>query len=162
MSTTRALAEQATASEQIRKAAESLSQQTSLVARGMAEQAAAATEINEAGASMRREAQQAALALAEQTRVIKEVATAAANTNKQIKKISRANTEHSAAGARVLQRLGEVRRITDRNANGMRETHGSTADLVAQARALTDMMRGHEQRRNGSRRPAAAKSSRRS
>ena len=64
----------------------------------------------------------------------------AANTTKQIKGITAANKEHSQTAGAALEDLAELRRITDRNADGVRQTREGTADLVRAAQALTAMV----------------------
>jgi methyl-accepting chemotaxis protein len=115
-------------------------QQSATVARGMSEQAAASAQIAQASASMHREAQQASQALQDQSRAIRQVADGAANTSKHIKTVSRAHAEHSTAAAELRARVNEARRITDRNAAGVKDTQGSTDELLAQARTLTELM----------------------
>jgi methyl-accepting chemotaxis protein len=111
---------------------------------------------------MRREAQQAAKALVEQTRAIREVATAAADTTRNVKLLSRANLEHSAVADQLLGRMSEIRRITDRNASGAKDTLGSTDELLAQARTLTALMQPVTRRAtgNGARRTNGSRSTR--
>jgi len=42
--------------------------------------------------------------------------------------------------SRIVAQLTEVRRITQRNADGVRQTRGGTADLLRQAETLTGLM----------------------
>ena len=137
VTTSRALAEQATASEQIAKSADGLNRMIGHVSKAMSEQSTAATQISAAVQSMRRESDQSARALKEQSRAVHEMASAAQNTTKQIKLITHANRQHSTASSRVLDQLGAIRQITDRTARGVKETRGGTADLLRHAEALT-------------------------
>ncbi len=56
------------------------------------------------------------------------------------------------AAARLATQLADIRRITERNAEGVRQTRGGTADLLKQAEALT----GHHGRRAERHRVATA------
>ena len=150
VATSRALAEQATASEEIARAAESLSRLVASVAKAMTEQNGAATEITRAAESMRQQSDQAAKALREQARAMKDMSVAAANTAKQIKLITQANREHGRVSGMLLQDMAEIRRITDQNVNGVRQTRTSTADLLKYAEALTSMMNGQTERNGAS------------
>ncbi len=76
---------------------------------------------------MRLEAEQAAKALKEQSRAMKDMTTAVASTAREIKLISHANREHSTVAGTLLGEVAEIRKITDRNARGVKETRVSTA-----------------------------------
>ena len=106
------------------------------VTRGMAEQATAASQVTTAVESMRRESDQAARAMSEQARALKEIASTTANIGKQIRLLSGANIEHSGGARRVLAQLKNVRAVSERNAQGVRQTRGSTDDLLSQTEAL--------------------------
>lgn len=134
--TARAVGEQVAATEQIAKAADSLSRQAAQLSRAMVEQRASANQISTAADSMRQQAEQAARALAEQSRTMKDVAAGSANTAKQIKLIQRANREQSAAANDLVQQMGEIRIITERNVAGVHEARGSAEEMVGQATAL--------------------------
>jgi methyl-accepting chemotaxis protein len=107
------------------------------VSRAMAEQNAAASDIAGSATSMRQQADQAAKALKEQARAMRDMTSAAANTATQIKQITHANREQSVAAAAIVRDLEETRRVTERNASGVKQTRGSSADLVRYAQALT-------------------------
>jgi len=66
--------------------------------------------------------------------------TVSAATARDIKAITHANRTQSSGAARLVTQLAEIRRITDRNAEGVRKTRGSTADLLKQAETLTGLM----------------------
>ena len=126
--TTRAgLAEQAAATDQIAKAAESLTQQmVASVARRWPSRRRRSTQISRGGRSMRQESDQAAKALTEQARGDEgDDRGRGATRRSQIKLITRANREHSGVAGALLEQLTEVRRITDRNAAGVKETRGN-------------------------------------
>jgi methyl-accepting chemotaxis protein len=63
-----------------------------------------------------------------------------AGTARDIKGITEANRTQSVAAARLVTQLAEIRRITERNAEGVRQTRGNTADLLKQAETLTGLM----------------------
>jgi methyl-accepting chemotaxis protein len=73
---------------------------------------------------------------------MKEMARAVTTTAKDIKAITQANKTHSAGATRLVTQLAEVRRITQRNADGVRQTRGGTADLLKQAEMLTGLVDG--------------------
>jgi len=77
---------------------------------------------------------------------LKELKNASGNTTSQIKLITRANKEHSAGAARMLEQLRDIRIITERNARGVKETRGGTDALLRHAEALVG---GLETRRGG-------------
>jgi methyl-accepting chemotaxis protein len=152
--TARALSEQSAATEQVSRAAEMLARQAAEVARAMSEQGTAAAQVTAAVNSMRQESDQAARALAEQTRALRDVTTSAANTSKQIRLIHTSNRQHGLAATAIANRLAEVRRVTEQNATGVRETHGNTEDLRRLAQQLGTALQPLAGERNGSgRRP---------
>ena len=65
---------------------------------------------------------------------------AAASADKEIKTITEANKGHSAGAAKLAGQLADIRRITERNADGVRQTRGGTADLLKQAELLTGLV----------------------
>jgi methyl-accepting chemotaxis protein len=89
---------------------------------------------------MRTEADQTAKALKEQTRAMRDMSGAAAGAARQIKTITQANRSHSQSVTSVLADLAEVRRITERNTGGVRDTRNNTADLLRNAESLTTIM----------------------
>jgi methyl-accepting chemotaxis protein len=148
--TTRAVAEQAIAADEIVRAAEAMNRIIGSVSKAMAEQTSAAGEITKAAESMRMQADQAAKALKEQARAMKDMSGAAANTAAQIKTITRTNRDHSIGATAVVNELAELRRITDRNAAGVKETRTTTADLLRYAEALTAVVDDLRAPANGS------------
>jgi len=105
----------------------------------MSEQAAGAAQITSAAESMRVQAEQAAKATAEHSKAIADINTASNNVAKQIKVITRANREQAATAGEFLNRLGDIRGITERNATGAKETLHRTSGLLQNARRLTEM-----------------------
>ena len=91
---------------------------------------------------MRVQADQAARATTEQARTMREMTSASAATTRDIKLISEANRSQSVAAARLVTQLADIRRITERNAEGVRQTRGGTADLMRQAETLAGIMGG--------------------
>ena len=67
---------------------------------------------------------------------MKEMSSATSNTTKQIALITKANKERADACAGIAGQMKDIRRITERNASGVKQTRGSTGDLVTQAQAL--------------------------
>jgi methyl-accepting chemotaxis protein len=82
---------------------------------------------------------------------MRDMASAVQNTAKQVKLISKANVEQSGAAAALLSSIGEVRKITDRNASGVKQTRGGTDDLMRHAQALVNLMKrpSHAKNSNG-------------
>jgi methyl-accepting chemotaxis protein len=145
--TARAVAEHATGAEEVSKAAQGLTRLIGSVARAMTEQAAAATQITAAVDSMRRQSEEAARALAEQARAMRDISAASTNTAKQIKRIGVSNKDHVTGAARVVERLKDIRSITDRNARGVKATRGGTSDLLRHAEALVGELQSRAGRR---------------
>lgn len=141
-STSRALAEQAVAADQIAKAASTLNTMIGTVNKAMGEQTTAIQEVSIAMNSMRRESDQAARALTEQARGLKEMTTATQSTAVQVKLITQANREHSTVAGRVLDWLRDIRTITDRNARDVHQTRGNTAELMQHATDLAGLVGG--------------------
>ena len=142
LTTSKAVGEQASAAEQITKATADLSRQIGAVSRAMAEQTTAAAEITTAVDSMRAQGDQAARASAEQARTMREMLKAANANAKDIKLITHANVAQSTAAARLVTDLADIRKVTERNVEGVKQTQGGTADLLRQAEALVGIM-GH-------------------
>jgi methyl-accepting chemotaxis protein len=82
---------------------------------------------------------------------MKEMTSATANTTKQLAMITRANKERADASAAIVGQLREVRRVTERNAAGVKAARGSTGQLVARAETLRTLMAPTPARRNGGR-----------
>ena len=136
ISSSRALAEQATVSEQVARLTEALTRQTASLSRAMHDQAGAAVQVAGEIDNIRKQAEQGERALADQARAMKELTGASLNTAKQIKLISAANREHSSVSGSLLAQLQEIRRITDENVRSARDTRGGTAELTRQASTL--------------------------
>ena len=91
-----------------------------------------------APSSMRQQADQAAKALKEQSRAMKDMTDGRGQHRQARSRSSRRPTASTRRRAGdVLQDLAELRRVTDRNAAGVRQTRASTADLLRYAEALT-------------------------
>src|ERR1051325_11667362 len=80
--------------------------------------------------------------MTEQARAIKEMSDGARAVGKQINLITRANLEHSAASVTILNGLSDIRQITDRNAQGVKDTLRATDGLLERAQALNLVMDG--------------------
>ena len=109
------------------------------VNKAMSEQATATGQVSVAADSMRQQCEQAARATRDQARAMRDMASAAQNTSKQIKLISTSNAESSLVSGKLIASIGEVREITDRNIRGVRQTKGSSADLLRRAQDLASM-----------------------
>jgi methyl-accepting chemotaxis protein len=72
-------------------------------------------------------------ALGEQSQAMREITSSSENVSKQMKLIVGANREHSAGAESVLQMLGAIRQITDRNREGVTLTTVETAGPQEQA-----------------------------
>ena len=93
---------------------------------------------------MRQQSEQLTKALNEQTRAMREMTGASSDIAKQIKLITRANLEHSTGADSVLQMLSDVRKITERNAQGVQATLNETSGLIEQAQELSTIMNGFD------------------
>ncbi len=138
--TTRALAEQSIASEEISKAAGELHRMIATTAKAITEQAATMSQITATVDGMSTQAEQVLRGAADQARAMRMMTVDAQNTVKQIKFITSANVEHSAAAAALVGSIGEIRQITDRNAAGVKQTRGGTDDLRRRAQALAALV----------------------
>jgi methyl-accepting chemotaxis protein len=134
--TSRAVGEQAVATEQITKSAVALSRQIGNISRAMTEQTTAAKELTAGVSGVRTQSDQAAKAAAEQARTMKEIAKAADQTSRDIRTIAKGNQQHSRGMTKLIAQIAEIRRITQRNMEGVGRTRTGTADLIDQARAL--------------------------
>ena len=76
----------------------------------------------------------------EQARTAHEMTIAIDSLSKEAGRITNANRNHLDAAERVRGAVSELRRITNRNADGVRATLSSTTGLVQRARALGDIM----------------------
>ena len=71
-----------------------------------------------------------------------EMARAAASTARDIGLITQANRTQSATASQLVSQIADIRRITERNVEGVRQTRGGTAALVKQAETLSGIMGG--------------------
>jgi methyl-accepting chemotaxis protein len=110
------------------------------VTKSMTEQSTGMQDIASAAEGMRVQSEKASRALFDQARTMREMTAAAQNTAKQIKLITKANIEHSATAASLLTSMGEIRRITDRNASGVKQTRGGTDELMRRTKALLNLV----------------------
>jgi len=140
VTTSRAVAEQSVAAEQVSKAAADLTRQIATVTKAMVEQAAATSQITSAANTMRMQSEQAARATSEQARTMKEMAGASTAIARDVKLITVSNRNQSVSAAQLATSLADVRRITERNAEGVRQTRGGTAALLKQAETLSSLM----------------------
>ena len=127
--TYRALAEQATATDQISKETERVTKLITAVTRAVAEQAAGTSQITTSAEQLRVQAEQAARALQEQSRGVRDLTTASRNIAKQVKLISDANLQHSTGAERVVKRLQEIRAVAEHNTADAQLMHTETARL---------------------------------
>ena len=104
--------------------------------RAMAEQTSAAKELTQGVTGVKAQSEQAAKAAAEQARTMKEIAKAAEQSSRDIRTVAKDNQKHSKGMTRIVGQLNEIRRITQRNAEGVGRTRTGTAELIDQARAL--------------------------
>ena len=88
----------------------------------------------------------------EQARTMKEMVKAAELATREIRAVATGNKQQSKAAARLVSQVGDVRRITQRNAEGVGRTRGSTADLLKQAQVLTGLMNTPKPRATNGRR----------
>ena len=152
--TSRALAEQTVAGDQISRAAVELQQMVSTVTKAMTEQTSGMKEIAAAADGIRVQTEQTARALVDQSRVMRDMTDQAQSTTRQIKLITKANIDHSQAADSLLTSVAEIRRITDRNAAGVKQTRGGTDDLLKRAQALTAIVERPSHARGGNGRPS--------
>jgi methyl-accepting chemotaxis protein len=85
---------------------------------------------------MRKRSGEVARALAEQTRAVKDVSTAIDHISRQMASMTRANREHAAGGESILKALSEIRAVTDRTADGARQSRRTADGLRDRTAAL--------------------------
>jgi methyl-accepting chemotaxis protein len=139
-STSRALEEQATAGEQVSKQTQRLARQIAGVSRAMGEQTVAGAQITSGTQSMRQQSDQVAKAMNEQARAARDMTAATQNISKEVGLITRSNRRHLDSSKQVLGTLTDIRRITERNAQGVNATLTGTAGLTERARQLVEIM----------------------
>jgi hypothetical protein len=61
---------------------------------------------------------------------------ATTSMGKQIRLLSGANNQHSGGATRVLTQLKSIRAVSERNTQSVRQTRGSTGELVSQASGM--------------------------
>jgi methyl-accepting chemotaxis protein len=127
------------------------------VAAAVKDQAKATGEVASAAEGMRAQANEAARAVKEQSRTMRDMITAAQSTAKQIKLITKANVDLFSVSSSLVRSVGEIRQITDRNASGVRETRGGTADLLRRAQSLTALVERPVHDRPNGRRPRGSR-----
>jgi methyl-accepting chemotaxis protein len=137
-STSRALAEQVIAADQIAKSASSLSTMIASVNRAMASRRrGAAGERRDERHAPRVGAGGAGAGRADAWAEGHDVGDAKHVGADRL--ITTANRTHSTAAGRVLEQLRDIRKITDRNARDVHETRGNTAELVRHAEDLVGL-----------------------
>ena len=65
--------------------------------------------------------------------------------------ITKANKERAEACAGIVNRVRDIRRISDRNASGVKKTRGNTTELLTRAETLRTLMSETRRRSNGGR-----------
>jgi methyl-accepting chemotaxis protein len=118
------------------------------VAAAVKEQAKMTAEVAGVAEGMRLQSDEAARAVKEQTRTMRGMISAAQSTARQIKLITKANVEHSTVSHSLLRSVDEIRQITNRNADGVKQTRGGTADVLRRAQGLIALVERPE-RPNG-------------
>ena len=143
LATTRALSEQATASDQISKETERLAKLIVSVSREMTEQAAGMTQISTSTEELKQQSEQTARAMKEQSRAVKDVTSSTQNVAKQIRLITAANQEHCVVAERLmtgLPQIGVVARLGSidagaQNGHARSSAEQLSAEKMSQAKA---------------------------
>jgi hypothetical protein len=76
----------------------------------------------------------------EQGRTSHEMSTAVGNVSKEALRVTNTNRNHLDSADRVRSAVTELRQITSRNADGVKETLTSTSGLAIRARELGEIM----------------------
>ena len=71
---------------------------------------------------------------------MREMTTAAHTTARDIKLITQATRAQSASMTALVTQLADVRRVSERNAEAVKQTRGGTAALLKHAEALTGLV----------------------
>ena len=106
----------------------------------MAEQTKAFAEIADATQDMRLQSEQVAKAMREQGRTSHEMSVAVASVSQEVMRLTNSNRNHLDSAEKVRDAVGELRHITNRNADGVRATLISTSGLADRARQLGEIM----------------------
>jgi methyl-accepting chemotaxis protein len=136
-STSRAIAEQATATEQISKEADRLSRVVVDISKAMNEQATNSSQIVAASEHLRQQSEQAAKALSQQSTAVRDVNSATQNVTKQMKLINESNRAHTRAGREVLGHIESLRAVVSQNSNDMKLLDASNVRARASAGETT-------------------------
>jgi methyl-accepting chemotaxis protein len=102
----------------------------------MKEQVATTEQVARSVDRIRRQSGQINQAMDEQSRATRDAVSAASNVSSQVLLISAANQEQSVAGEILLKSIADIRAITERNVNGVREVRSVTESLKVRSGAL--------------------------
>ncbi len=113
------------------------------VGSAMAEQATATEQIAKATQDIRRQSDQTAKGLAEQTKAVSDISDATRNVAKQIAMITRANRQQATDATSVLNTITELKRVGGVALRGAEDTGAIAASLVERSRALGQLTLEH-------------------
>ena len=102
----------------------------------VAEQATASAQLAKAADDIRRETDQTSRGIAEQARAAAEITAATENVTTQIALITRANVEQSTAVEGVAQTFAELRKLAERTARSANDSSSVSASLQQRVAAL--------------------------
>jgi methyl-accepting chemotaxis protein len=133
-STSRAIAEQSAAGEQVSREAVRFRGMSASVSTAMAEQATAVGQIAHATQAIRRQSDQTSRGLAEQSRAASDIQQATRNVARQIGLMVNANREQSENARAALETLAELRRLEQHATKAVQDA-GLSGLLSERARA---------------------------
>ena len=142
--TSRALEEQAKASEQVSRESQNLARQIAGVSKAMSEQSVAATQVAATTRSMSRQSDQVAKGAAEQARAARDMTTSIESISKDVGSITRSNRVHLDSSSKVLNAISEIRQVTTRNAASAKSLSGGASGLGDRAERLAELMNNME------------------
>jgi methyl-accepting chemotaxis protein len=138
------------AGEQVTKEAVQLARRINEISKAMSEQSTASAEITQATQDMRLQSEQVAKAMREQARTAHEMTLAVASVSKEALRVTNSNRNHLDLAEKVRNAVAELRHITARNSDGVKETLTRTSGLADRARELGEIMDSMAGRSNGS------------
>src|SRR5689334_23061584 len=139
-STAQILEKQSVAGDQISKETQRLAAMIVNVSKSMAEQSVAVTQITKETANVRQQSEQVAKATAEQTRAMREISDGARNIGGQMRIITRSNAQLSSTADQTLQNLAAIRKISERNSSGVKETLNGATEVRDRVQHLLSLM----------------------
>jgi len=140
ISSSRALDEQARASEQVSNESTSLARQIASVSKAMSEQSVSISQVAATTKKMGRLSEQVAKGMSEQSRAARDMSTSIDSISKDVRTMTRANRNHLDHSGQVLKGITDIREVTLQNAANARSLTNGANDLTERAHRLAELM----------------------